>query len=140
MTRLFVAAVLATILAATLSAPGAVAAPVTAPMQSDSSVPISVATATTVELVPAVAGQSIFVTHYNFVAAGAGSVKLVSGTGANCGTGTADVTGNYTLTASAAVEAGSGLGVLAIVAPGRALCITNAAAVGMYGLLSFAQR
>jgi hypothetical protein len=140
MTRLFVAAVLATILAATLSAPGAMAAPVSAPMQSDSSVPISVATATTVELVPAVAGQSIFVTHYNIVAAGTGSVKLVSGTGTNCGTGTADVTGNYALTASAAVEAGSGLGVLVIVAPGRALCVTNSAAVGMYGLLSFAQR
>lgn len=140
MTRLFLAAVLATILAATLSAPVALAAPVSSPMQSDASVPISIASATTAELVPAVAGQSIFVTHYNFVSAGTASVKLVTGTGANCATGRADLTGNYALTASAGVDAGSGLGVLAIAPPGRALCITNSAAVGVYGLLSFAQR
>lgn len=127
-------------LAACLLAMPAAAAPTQAPMQADSSVPISMTSATTTELVPAVAGQQIYVTHFHVIAAGTGNFKLVYGTGTNCGTGTTDLTGNYNLTAQAGLAAGVGLGVIAIVPPGRALCATNSAAVGMYGLASFSQR
>ncbi len=132
-------AALAAACALLLASPVA-AAPVTAPMQADASVAISMSTATTTELVPAQSGQQIFVTHYNVVAAGTGNFKLVYGTGSNCGTGTTDLTGNYNLTAQAGVAVGVGLGVVAIVPPGRALCATNSAAVGMYGLVSYSQR
>lgn len=131
---------LAAILAACAIAGPAAAAPVTAPMQADGSAPISMSTATTTELVAAVSGQQIFVTHYNVVAAGTGNFKLVYGTGSNCGTGTTDLTGNYNLTAQAGLVAGSGLGVIIPVPTGKALCATSSAAVGMYGLVSYSQR
>ena len=131
---------IAAAVAACLLAMPAAAAPVSAPMQADASVPISMSTATTTELVPAVSGQQIYITHFNVIAAGTGNFKLVYGTGTNCGTGTTDLTGNYNLTAQAGIAAGIGLGVIAIVPPGRALCATNSAAVGMYGLASYSQR
>ncbi|UPT53194.1 hypothetical protein [Synechococcus phage Ssp-JY42] len=125
---------------ALLCAAPAYSGPVTAPMQADASAAISMSSATTTELVAAVSGQQIYVTHYNVIAAGTGNFKLVYGTGSNCGTGTTDATGNYNLTAQAGVAAGNGLGVLIVIPPGRALCATNSAAVGMYGLVSYSQR
>ena len=51
------------------------------------SAPITVSTATTTKVVSGVAGQYIYVTHWDVVAAGTGNIQWVYGTGSNCGTG-----------------------------------------------------
>lgn len=131
---------LAMALACVLSPIAAFAAPVSSPMQADASAAINVSTATTTELVPLVSGQQIYVTHFNVIAGGTGNITLVYGTGSACGTGTTSLSGAYNLTAQAGIAAGNGLGVILIVPPGRALCVTTSAAVQMSGFVSYSQR
>lgn len=106
---------------------------------STGSAKISVSSATTTELVPLVSGQAISVTSFSIVAAGTGNIKFVYGTGTACATGTTDLTGDYNLTAQTGVSLGSGVAPVLILPPGKALCVTTSAAVGMYGLVSYSR-
>lgn len=108
-------------------------------VQTTASVPINVATATTVELVGKVTGQQIYVTAWDVEVAGADTVTLVIGAGTNCATGQTPLTGPYTLATSGAVNKGSGLGPVIVVPLGKALCITTSAAVQASGSVSYAQ-
>lgn len=107
--------------------------------QANASVAISGNTATTAQLVALSASAVIHVTSFDFMAGGSANVKLVYGTGTNCGTGTTDLTGAYPLTAQAGIAKGSGQGPVLVVPAGNALCWTNSAAQQVSGSLSYTQ-
>lgn len=108
-------------------------------VQADKSAPITTSSAATTEIVAAVTGLSVKVTHYNFISAGTSNVTLVYGTGSNCATGTTSLTGAYPLTAQAGISVGNGSGVVIPVPASKALCITNGSAVQVSGLVSYKQ-
>lgn len=107
--------------------------------QASASVPIGISTATTTQLVALASGQVIHVTSWDVVAGGAGTFRLVYGTGTNCGTGTTNLTGAYPLIANAGLSKGGGLGPILVVPAGNALCAVTSAAVTMDGSLSYTQ-
>ena len=109
-------------------------------IQTGVSVPISISTATTTQLVALSGSTQIYVTSWNVVAAGTGNITLEYGTGTNCATGTHALTGAYNLTAQAGVSTGSGLGPILITPAGQALCALTSAAVQMSGSLSYNQQ
>lgn len=101
-------------------------------------IPITISTATTTLLVTGVSNKAIYVTNVNVVAAGTGNIQFITGTGATCGTGTANVSGNYQLTAQVGFVAGTGNGAIWALPVGNNLCAVTSAAVGMPGSLSYA--
>lgn len=103
------------------------------------SVAITISTATTTRLITGVTGQSIYVTAVDVIAAGTGNIQFIAGTGATCGTGTVNISGNYNLTAQVGLAKGTGVGALWVVPSGSSLCAVTSAAVGMPGSLSYAQ-
>jgi hypothetical protein len=106
---------------------------------STNSVAIAISTATTTELIALATGKAIAVTSLNVVSAGTGNIQFVYGTGTACATGTTAVTGNYNLVAQTGLAIGSGIGPILILPPGKALCATTSAAVGMAGSVSYAK-
>lgn len=106
-------------------------------IQASDSVKIDTNTIATTQIVALTASQKIYVTSFDFIAAGTTTFKFVRGTGANCGTGTADVTAAYDLTAQTGVAKGGGLGPVLVVPAGNALCITNSAAQHVAGSISY---
>lgn len=108
-------------------------------IQADASVKIDMSTATTTQLVALSSSKKIYITAWDVIAAGTGNIKLVYGTGSNCGTGTTDLTGNYNLTAQAGISKGSGLGPVVVVPASQALCATTSAAVQMSGSVAYTQ-
>lgn len=108
-------------------------------VQASNSVAISVSTATTTEVIPLVSGKRIYVTSWDIIAGGTGTITIKYGTGSSCGTGTTSLTGAYPLIAQAGIVKGNGLGAVLFVPAGNALCITTSAAVQMSGSLSYVQ-
>lgn len=108
-------------------------------IQGSASVKIDVSTATTTQLVALSGSTRIYITHWDVIAGGTGNIKLVYGTGASCGSGTTDITGNYNLTAQAGISVGGGLGPAIVVPAGQALCVTTSAAVQMSGVVTYTQ-
>ncbi len=108
-------------------------------IQADASKAISVASNTILELVALSGSTKIYVTSFDFISAGTANVKLVYGTGTNCGTGTTDLTGLYPLTAQAGIAKGNGLGPVLVVPAGNALCISDSASVQISGSVSYTQ-
>jgi len=108
-------------------------------LQSSASSPINISTATTVQIVPLISGNSILVTSYDIIAGGTGTFGFVYGTGTNCGTGQQPLTGAYPLASQAGIAKGNGSGVILKVPQGNALCATTSAAVQMSGSLSYIQ-
>ena len=101
---------------------GALMAPI---VQTGASVPINISTATTTQLVAAVAGETIYVTAFDAVAGGTTNFTFEYGTGSNCATGATPLTGAYGLIAQFGVAKGSGLGAVLIVPSGNALCAVS---------------
>lgn len=106
-------------------------------IQADTSAIINASTATTTQLVALTSTQKIYITAWDVIAAGTGTIKLVYGTGSSCGTGTTDLTPAYSLVAQAGLTKGSGLGPILVVPASNALCVTTSAAVGMQGTVSY---
>jgi hypothetical protein len=102
------------------------------------SVPITVSTATTTRLVIGVSNKSIYVTAVDIIAAGTGNIQFIAGTGATCGTGTVNITGNYSLIAQVGFTKAAGNGAVWVVPQNLSLCVVTSAAVGMPGSLSYA--
>lgn len=102
------------------------------------SVPIAISTATTTLLVSGVSGKRIYVTAVDVIAAGTGNIQFIAGTGATCGTGTVNVSGNYNLTAQVGFTKAAGNGAIWVLGLGLNLCAVTSAAVGMPGSLSYA--
>ena len=112
----------------------------TPPISCNQSVVISMSAATTAQLVALVAGQRIHVCGFVLQGAAVTTIKFVSGTGANCGTGTADLTGPFAFnTTPSTVPFGSGVGRAFSTPIGAALCATNSQAAQVQGVASFAQ-
>ena len=113
--------------------------------QASKSAPINTSTAVTTQLVPAVNGQGIYVTSFNFVMAASQTVQFEYGSGATCGTGTTILTGAYAAGALAelAISSGSGVGLILAVpaaATGNALCMVTSAATQVSGSVSYTQQ
>lgn len=108
-------------------------------VQAGGSVPISISTATTTQLVALAANRAIYVTSWDVLAGGAGTITFEYGTGTACATGTVVLTGPYGLTAQVSIGKGSGLGPVLFVPASNALCAVTSAAVQLSGALSFSQ-
>jgi hypothetical protein len=103
------------------------------------SVPISISTSTTTQLVALAAGQPIYVLSWDVVTAGSGTFQLVYGTGTSCATGQNTLTGAYPMAAQTVITRGSGNGVILVVPAGNALCVVTVGAVQYSGSLSYVQ-
>ena len=87
-------------------------------------------------------GQKIYVTAWDVIAGGSGTITLEYGTQtANpCDTGTTPLTGPYPLIAQAGLsKGGSGLSAVFVVPAGAQLCAQTSAAVQMSGSISYTQ-
>lgn len=112
---------------------------IVAQIQASASVPISIATNTITQIVALSGSTKIYVTSFDFLSAGTANFKFVYGTGTDCGTGTTDLTGLYNLTAQSGVAKGSGQGPILVVPAGKALCVSDNAAVQISGSVSYTQ-
>jgi hypothetical protein len=108
-------------------------------IQAGVSVPINISTATTTQLVAAVASKAIYVTAWDVIAAGTTNFTFEYGTGSNCAGGTTALTGAYSLVAQFGAAKGSGLGPVLVVPAGNALCAVSSAAVQVSGSLAYTQ-
>lgn len=112
-------------------------------VQASGSAPISISTATTTKLLDAPANPAFktFVTHFDVIAGGTGTITFEYGTQTTtpCDTGTTALTGAYSLAAQAGLSAGDGLGPVMVAPAGKQLCAVTSAAVQMSGGFSYAQ-
>lgn len=103
------------------------------------SVPVSVSSNTTTQLVALVAGKHIYVTSFDLVTTAANTVGFVYGTGSSCGTGTTALTGIYGMSTFTALSKGNGVGAILFVPVGNALCIVTTTSAQTSGSVSYAQ-
>jgi hypothetical protein len=89
------------------------------------------------EIIPLSGSTIIRICHISMGAASALDIKLVRGTGANCATGTADVTGLYRSVTSLSLDFGPDAPLLGAAA--GAICVSQSAAVNTGGVVVFAQ-
>jgi hypothetical protein len=110
-------------------------------VQATSSTVINIASATTMQLVAGVSGRKIYVTAWDVIAGGSGTITLEYGTQTTspCDTGTTPLTGPYPLIAQAGLAKSSGLSPVFVVPAGAQLCARTSAAVQMSGSVSYAQ-
>ena len=109
------------------------------PNSANLSAPINISTATTTLLVPASGLTAIYVSAYDIIAGGAGSVTIEYGAGANCSSGTTALTGPYPLMANSGISKGSGVAPLLKAPPGNALCVVTSTPVQYSGSITFQQ-
>lgn len=102
------------------------------------SLPIAAGTQVRTTLITGIANKSIYVTSLALVPVATAVVTFSSGTGTNCGTGTAVLSGLMTFAAGQAISLGSGVGALLVVPSGADLCLTITTA-GAPGFITFAQ-
>jgi hypothetical protein len=108
-------------------------------IQATASIPINISTATTTQLIAASGSTKIYVTAWDVIAAGPGSITIEYGTGTNCAIGATPLTGAYPLTAQSGEAHGTGLGPILIVPAGNALCALTSQAVQMSGSVAYTQ-
>lgn len=108
-------------------------------VQSAASAAISVAAATTTQIVALADGKRLYVTSFDMMSAGTLNATLVYGTGTNCGTGTTSLTGAYPLIAQAGISKGNGTGSVLIIPASNALCITTSGTSQLSGSVSYVQ-
>lgn len=99
---------------------------------------INVTAAATTELVALTASQVIRVCSFVLTESLAGTAKFVYGTGANCGTGTTDLTGAMALATNASLAISAANGSLLRTASANALCLT-AVTGNITGFVSYAK-
>jgi len=95
------------------------------------------------QLIAASGSTKIYVTNYTIVFSGAGTFAWVTGTGTNCGTNTAYLTGAsghpMSFAANGGVATGSGLGPILITGAGGELCYITTGSVDISGSVAYAQ-
>lgn len=94
--------------------------------------------AASTKVVSGIAGQRIYVTSVALVPVATAVVTFTTGTGANCGTNTANVTGALTFTAGQTLTLGTGNGAVWVLPLGFDLCVTIATAAAP-GSMAFSQ-
>lgn len=92
---------------------------------------LNMTTATTTKIITGASGKKTYITHARFHASGTTTSKLVTGTGTNCGTSTADLTETLDLAANDGETFGSGLGPVVIAGAGLDVCVFNGSAVNL---------
>ena len=100
---------------------------------------LNMTTATTTRIVTGVANKSTYIINLRYIANGTTTFKLVTGTGTNCGTGTADLTETWDLTAQAGAAYSGALGPVVVAAAALDICVVNSAAVNLRVGLAAAQ-
>jgi len=103
------------------------------------SVAVTISTATTTQIVALAASQKIYITGGVLVSSGANTVTLKYGTGAACGTGTTSISGAMDFTAQTGIGFNSGFGPSLVIPSAQAFCITTSAAVQLSGWITYAQ-
>lgn len=99
---------------------------------------VNVTAAATTEIVSLTAAQVIRVCSMALTMSAAGTATIVNGTGTNCGTGTASLTGAMNLGTSVPLAMGSGYGSVLRTASGNALCI-SAVTGNVTGFITYAK-
>lgn len=101
------------------------------------SISITGTVAAATRIITGQAGKSIYITGINLIPVATSVVTFTYGTGTNCGTGTANLTGAMTFAAGQTLTTGSGNGTFLVVPAGNDVCITIATAAAP-GSLSYA--
>lgn len=101
-------------------------------------IPITISTATTTQLITGISGKSIYVTAVDIISAGTGDIQFIAGTGSTCGTNTVNLSGNYNLTAQVGFVKGTGYGAIWVAPQGDSICAVTSAAVAMPGSMGYA--
>lgn len=104
----------------------------------DSSAVITVSAAATTEIVALTASRSIRVCSFSASISLAGTAQWVTGTGTNCGSGTTNLTGAYSIATGVTTQQGSGLGEIFKTPASNALCLT-AVTGNISGVVSYAK-
>lgn len=106
-----------------------------------SSVPLNITSATTTQLVAAVAGQAVYVCTGEFTMTGTTpTIAFEYGTGSNCGTGTTVLTGAFAPTAGQEAFLGESGPAQFKTPAGNALCAVTTGTPGIQGYLLVAQQ
>lgn len=105
----------------------------------DNSAVLSMSTATTTQAIALASGKSVYVCGFVLNAGGTATVKLVQGTGSNCGSGQSNLTPAFNLTAGGNVALGNSLGRLLKSNSGSAVCVKSSAAQPVNVLLIYTQ-
>lgn len=107
---------------------------------------IEIAGAGTVQIVAPVSRRIVRICHLSLAFDGATNIQIIRGTGATCGTGTANMTGNYRNLTSLTLDFGNKAALrtpngnsLAPPADGDGVCIVTSGAVNGGGVVTFAQ-
>jgi len=101
---------------------------------------LNMTTATTTQIVAASGSLQPYICSYAIHVGGASNVKVVRGTGSNCGTGTTDVSTTYKFgNADAGINRSLPGGSYMPTAASAALCITSSAAVNVDVEINYAQ-
>lgn len=88
------------------------------------------------QIVPLSAGKVVHICHLDFAAGAISNVTIVTGTGSNCGTGTASLSGVYQSVIAVAIDFGEKG---ALIAPAsNAVCLNFASAVTAGGIVTYA--
>ena len=114
------------------------------PIVGNLSAKFSANSATTAAVITGVPGLSIVVTSAsNWTdgsASAAGSAQYIEGTGATCGTGSANVSEPLNFTANNGLNTPGSVGRQFTLKPGDSLCVTTTTANQVYGQLTYAMR
>lgn len=105
----------------------------------DSTAIYDASTSGSTELVAISGSKSIYVCGYSIVAGGTVNVKLISGTGTACATGSSNKTPAYQLTAQTGISDGAPFFRGLKTASGGALCINASAGVAAQAIVYYAQ-
>lgn len=108
-------------------------------IQGDNSAPIAISSATTTQVVALSSGKKTYITGWDVVAAGAGTVQLEYGTGTNCATVVGTLTGAYPLAANGGLVRPSGLGPALIVPASDEVCVVTTASATAQGSITYTQ-
>lgn len=102
-------------------------------IQASNSNPINITTTTTTQIITLDTNKAIYITHWDVMAGGTGTIKWVTGAGTNCAIAQTDLTGPYPLVAQAGISAGNGTGPVIVVPKGKAACLTTNANIQYSG-------
>lgn len=105
----------------------------------DSTAIYDASTTGSTELVALASGKSIYVCGYSIIAGGTVNVKLITGTGTACATGSSNKTPAFQLTAQAGIADGAPFFRGLKTASGGALCINASGAVAAQAIVYYAQ-
>lgn len=92
------------------------------------SISVAAGTLAASRIITGVSGKSIYITSIALIPVATAVVTFTTGTGTNCGTGTANLTGAMTFAAGQTLTYGVGNGAVLVAPQGNDVCLTIATA------------